>query len=58
MLFRTLGLFESPRFEVRFREYEFQWLTTMPKKYSATLVQEIYATYKGEFKRQYPQGNL
>lgn len=51
-------MLEIPWFASRFQPYGFQWMTTMPGKFSPTLVWEFYITYKGELMRQYPLGNL
>lgn len=47
-----------PRFEAKFWQYGFQWITIVLGNHSPTLVQKFYTVYKGELKRQYLQGNL
>lgn len=40
-----------PGLEVRFQQYRFQWMTSVPGRFTLILVHKFYVPYKGELKR-------
>lgn len=44
-------MIEIPIFKVHFKQYGFELMITVLKKYSEVIVREFYTAYKNELKR-------